>query len=268
VKIWKSNQIDLVGKKSGLQFLIKKILWLMPLTFVAIFFYLPVSQIVAIGISGDWLHRVFETKTLGPIWFTLWQASLSTLLTVLAALPGAYVLYRKSFFGQKVIRALITIPFVLPSIVIAVGFTVFRGAHTFYQEIGFTFLENPVYWIIAAHIFVNYSIAVKTVGGVWAVLDESFESAAALDGAGRFRIFTSISLPQLFPALVSAVSLIFLFSASSFGIVLVLGGGQVSTIETAIYFAATQRLDLGLSATLVLVQTLITSFTFFIELTT
>jgi thiamine transport system permease protein len=63
--------------------------------------------------------------------------------------------------------------------------------------------------------------------------------------------------------MVSAASLIFLFSATSFGIVLVLGGGQVSTIETAIYFAATQRLDLELAAALVLVQTLITAIAFF-----
>ncbi len=242
----------------------RKILWLVPLCFVVVFFYWPISQITAISLSGQWLSRVFEAKTLEAIWFTIWQATLSTVVTILVALPGAYVLYRKSFVGQKLIRALITIPFVLPSIVIAIGFTVFRSAHDFNQELGFTFLADPVYWIIAAHVFVNYSIAVKTIGGVWAVLDESVDSAAALDGAGRFRTLMSISLPQLVPALVSAASLIFLFSATSFGIVLVLGGGQVSTIETAIYFAATQRLDLELAAALVFVQTLITAIAYFV----
>lgn len=236
----------------------------MPLAFVVVFFYWPISQIAGIGFSGQWLSRVFETKNLEAIWFTIWQAVLSTLATLLVAMPCAYILYRKSFVGQKLIRALITIPFVLPSIVIAVGFTVFRSAHDFYQGLGFTFLADPVYWIIAAHVFVNYSIAVKTIGGVWAVLDQNIDSAAALDGAGRFRSFVSISLPQLVPAIVSAASLIFLFSATSFGIVLVLGGGQVSTIETVIYFAATQRLDLELAAALVFVQTLITAIAFFV----
>jgi thiamine transport system permease protein len=198
------------------------------------------------------------------IWFTLWQAALSTVLTVVVAIPGAYLLYRRSFPGQQLVNALITVPFVLPSIVVAVGFTVFRSVHEFYQGLGLTFLADPVYWIIAAHIFVNYSIAVKTIGGVWATLDSDTESAAELDGAGRLRTLLSVSLPQLRPAIYSAAALIFLFSATSFGIVLVLGGGQVQTIETAIFFAATQMLDLELAAALVLVQTLITALAFLV----
>ena len=242
----------------------RKILWIIPLTFVAVVFYWPVTQLSTIGLRGQWLAQVLEPKTLEIIWFTLWQAGLSTLVTVLIALPGAYLLYRRSFPGQKIIQALITVPFVLPSIVVAVGFTVFRSVHEFYQGLGLTFLADPVYWIIAAHVFVNYSIAVKTIGGVWATIDSDVEAAAELDGAGRLRTLVSISLPQLRPAVYSAAALIFLFSATSFGIVLVLGGGQVQTIETAIYFAATQRLDLELAAGLVIVQTLITATAFLV----
>jgi thiamine transport system permease protein len=159
------------------------------------------------------------------------------------------------------------VPFVLPSIVVAVGFTVFRSVHEFYQGLGLTFLADPFYWIIAAHVFVNYSIAVKTIGGVWATVDADIESAAELDGAGRLRTLMAISLPQLKPAIYSASALIFLFSATSFGIVLVLGGGQVQTIETAIFFSATQRLDLELASALVLVQTLITALAFLVGTT-
>jgi thiamine transport system permease protein len=242
----------------------RKILWAVPLVFVAVLFYWPITEIAAFGLSGDWLALLLEPKTVSIIWFTLWQAALSTVLTVVVAIPGAYLLYRRSFPGQQLVNALITVPFVLPSIVVAVGFTVFRSVHEFYQGLGLTFLADPVYWIIAAHIFVNYSIAVKTIGGVWATLDSDTESAAELDGAGRLRTLLSVSLPQLRPAIYSAAALIFLFSATSFGIVLVLGGGQVQTIETAIFFAATQMLDLELAAALVLVQTLITALAFFV----
>jgi thiamine transport system permease protein len=235
-----------------------------PLGFVAVLFYWPITEVVVLGLSGNWLGILLEPKTLGLIWFTLWQAVVSTIVTVLVAIPGAYLLYRRSFPGQQLVNALITVPFVLPSIVVAVGFTVFRSVHEFYQGLGLTFLADPVYWIIAAHIFVNYSIAVKTIGGVWATLDSYTEAAAELDGAGRLRILLSVSLPQLRPSIFSAAALIFLFSATSFGIVLVLGGGQVQTIETAIFFAATQRLDLQLAAALVLVQTLITALAFMI----
>jgi thiamine transport system permease protein len=174
------------------------------------------------------------------IWFTLWQAAISTLVTLVIAIPGAYLLCRKSLPGQRLIKALITVPFVLPSIVVAVGFTVFRNVHDFWIELGLSFLSDPVYWIIAAHVFVNYSIAVRTIGGVWAGLDTEIDEAAELDGAGRLRSLLAISLPQLRPAVFSAAALVFLFSATSFGILLVLGGGQVQTIETSIYFSATQ----------------------------
>jgi thiamine transport system permease protein len=244
--------------------LTKKLLWVLPLTFVSVLFYWPVVRVTSIGFSGNWLSTLAEPKTLEIIWFTLWQAGVSTFLTLLVAIPGAYLLYRRSFPGQQIIKALITIPFVLPSIVVAVGFAVFRNFHDFWIELGFTFLLEPIYWIIAAHVFVNYSIAVRTIGGVWAALDAEIEEAAALDGAGRLRTLLAISLPQLRPAIFSASALVFLFSVTSFGIVLVLGGGQVLAIETAIYFAATQFLDLEGAAALVLVQTLITALAFIV----
>ena len=252
------------GKPSGLQSLTRKLLWTIPLAFIAVLFYWPIAKITSLGFSGDWLATLSEPKTLEVIWFTLWQAAVSTLVTLVIAIPGAYLLYRKSFPGQRFIKALITVPFVLPSIVVAVGFTVFRNVHDFWIELGLTFLSDSVYWIIAAHVFVNYSIAVRTIGGVWAGLDTEIDEAAELDGAGRLRSLLSISFPQLRPAVFSAAALVFLFSASSFGIVLVLGGGQVQTIETAIYFSATQFLDLEAAAALVFIQTLITAAAFLV----
>jgi len=252
------------GKTSGRQSLTRKLLWSIPLTFVAVLFYWPIAKITTLGLSGDWLATLGSPKTLEVIWFTLWQAALSTAVTILIAIPGAYLLYRRSFPGQGLVKALITVPFVLPSIVVAVGFTVFRNAHEFWIELGLTFLSDPVYWIIAAHVFVNYSIAVRTIGGVWATMDAGVEEAAELDGAGRLKTLLAISLPQLRPAIFSAAALVFLFTATSFGIVLVLGGGQVETIETAIYFSATQFLDLEAAAALVLVQTVITAAAFLV----
>ena len=252
------------GRTSGRQSLTRKLLWAIPLTFVAVLFYWPVVRVTSLGFSGDWLATLAEPKTLQIVWFTLWQAVVSTVLTVVLAIPGAYLSYRKSFPGERIIKALITVPFVLPSIVVAVGFAVFRSVHDFWIGLGFTFLSDPVYWIIGAHVFVNYSIAIRTIGGVWATMDSEIEEAAELDGAGRLKTLLSISLPQLRPAIFSAAALVFLFSVTSFGIVLVLGGGQVQTIETAIFFSATQFLDLEAAAALVLIQTLIAAAAFLV----
>ena len=252
------------GKPSGRQFLTRKLLWALPLTFVAVLFYWPIAKITSLGFSGDWMATLAEPKKLEVIWFTLWQAAVSTIVTLVFAIPGAYLLYRRTFLGQRLVKTLITVPFVLPSIVVAVGFTVFRNVHDFWIELGLTFLPDQIYWIIAAHVFVNYSIAVRTIGGVWAGFDTEIDEAAELDGAGRFRTLLAVSLPQLGPAIFSAAALVFLFSATSFGIVLVLGGGHVQTIETAIYFSATQFLDLEGAAALVFIQTLTTAAAFLV----
>ena len=224
-------------------------LWATPILFVSVLFYLPLLKIIGLGLSTNWYEIYFEPATLKAIWFTLWQAALSTAIALLIGVPGAYILYRKQFFGQRIIRALITVPLVLPTIVVAISFSNFR----FVPEI-------PL--IIAAHVFINYSLVVRTLGGVWATMDNDTEEAAAIAGAGRLRTLIAITLPQLKPAIVSAAALTFLFCSSSYGIILILGAGQVQSVETEIATAALQFLDLNRAAALALLQTAITVIAF------
>ncbi len=238
-------------------------LWAAPILFVSVLFYLPLLKIIGVGLSSNWFEIYFEPETLKAIWFTLWQAAVSTAIALLIGVPGAYVLYRKQFFGQRFIRALITVPLVLPTIVVAIVFASFRAEHSIYSAIGLGFFyENPIYWIIVAHVFVNYSLVVRTLGGVWATMDNETEEAAALAGAGRLRTTLAITLPQLKPAIVSAAALTFLFCSSSYGIILILGGGLVQSVETQVATAALQYLDLNKAAALALLQTAITAIAF------
>jgi thiamine transport system permease protein len=178
---------------------------------------------------------------------------------LIIALPAAYVLYRKSFRGQQVYRAIITVPLVLPTIVVAIIFASFQKVHEMYSNIGMTFFaENKVYWIIAAHVFINFAIAVRTIGGMWAGLDKAPEEAAELAGAGRLRVFFLVSAPMLRPAIISSAALVFLFCFTSYGVIVVLGGGQINSIETQISVAALQFLDLPKAAILAILQTAIT----------
>jgi len=224
-------------------------LWLLPLAFIAALFYWPLTNIISLGLGANWLEIYLDSTTLKAIWFTIWQAAASTAIAIVIGIPGAYILYRKRFVGHRFIRALITVPLVLPTIVVAIIFSSFNEA-------------NPIALIILAHVFVNYSLIVRTVGGVWATMDHETEEAAALSGAGRLRTTISISLPQLKPAIVSAAALTFLFCSSSYGIILILGGGLVNSIETEISIAALQFLDLNKAAALALLQTAITVIAF------
>lgn len=231
-------------------------MWSAPLIFIAVLFYWPMARIISLGLGSDFWSILTEGSTLESIWFTLWQASLSTALCLALGIPGAYVLYRRQFHGRKIMRSIITLPMVLPSIIVAV---IFANQREFHPA---ALAENSHYWIVAAHVFINYSIAVRAIGSVWLSLDGETEEAAALAGAGRLRTLLSISLPQLKPALVSAGALIFLYCSASFGIILVLGDGLVTSIETEIALAATQFLDLEKASTLALLQTALTLVAF------
>jgi len=229
-----------------------KWLWSLPLVFIAVMFYLPLANIISLGLGDNWLDTYLEPSILRAIWFTIWQAVVSTAIAILLGIPGAYLLYRKKFRGQRFIRALITVPLVIPTIVVAITFSSFNDI-------------DPVALILVAHVFVNYSLIVRTVGGVWGSMDNETEEAAATSGAGRLRVALQISLPQIRPAIVSAAGLAFLFCSSSFGIILILGGGLVQSIETEIEVSALQFLDLNKAAALAILQTAITAIAFAIS---
>ncbi|MEN9956632.1 MAG: hypothetical protein RIR46_240 [Actinomycetota bacterium] len=243
-------------------------LWAIAVAVIGVLFYLPMVRVLAQGLVGDWHATLAEPRVLDAIWFTTWQAALSTLICLVMGLPAAYVLYRRRSPGARVLRALLTVPFALPTIVTAIGFTVFRTQDVWHGGTAAdSFFDNPVTWIIAAHIFVNFSVITRVVGSTWVSQSPDIEEAAALAGAGRFRIFWSISLPQLRPALVSAAFTVFLYCTASYGLILVLGGGLVNSIETEIAIAANQFLDLQEAGTLALFQTLLSVAVFAISTT-
>ncbi|MEY4554456.1 MAG: hypothetical protein RL197_883 [Actinomycetota bacterium] len=248
------------GWLPGVHCLSRRLLgWSIPLIFLGVLFFWPLTNILSRGFAGDWALHLVDARDWQITWFTIWQALVSTALTLVLAVPGAYILYRKSFPGQRFLRSLITIPFMLPTIVVATGFTIFRDAANVWTD--------PILWIIAAHVFLNYALAVRTIGSYWMSLDLQTEEAAAMAGAGRLRTVWSISIPQLRPALISATASTFLYCTASYGVILVLGGGQVDSLETEIAAAANTLLDLPKASALALVQTLLSVVAFGISQT-
>ncbi|MDQ3591610.1 MAG: iron ABC transporter permease, partial [Actinomycetota bacterium] len=102
---------------------------LVPLGFLGVFFAWPVASILARGLLVDGaldlggFAEVFDSdRTWRIIGQTLAQSVAGTTLAVLLGVPGAYVLYRCRFPGRAVVRALVTVPFVLPTVVVGVAF--------------------------------------------------------------------------------------------------------------------------------------------------
>lgn len=233
--------------------------WLVavPLVFFGLFFVYPLARVVLRSLTLDGsldLSPFVEIATKGALrraaWFTVWQATVSTAATLLFALPGAYVLSRYSFFGRKLLRAAVTVPFVLPTVVVGTAYLALLGPG---GPLGMD-LRQTAWAILIAHVFFNYAVVVRIVGSFWELLDPRLEEAARALGANRVQAFLTVTLPLLLPSIAAAASIVFLFTFTSFGVVLILGGFSYATIEVAVWREATINLDLAASAALALVQ--------------
>ncbi len=231
-----------------------------PVLVLVVFFVLPVSGMVARGFVvdgrldvGGVLEVLGRPRTHRVLWFTVWSAGLATLMSVALGLPAAYVLYRLSFPFRHVVRALLLVPFVLPTVVVGVAFRLLIADS---GPLGFLGLDGTPVAIIAGLTFFNVAVVIRAVGAAWESLDPRPGEAAAALGATPAEVFRTVTLPALRPALVSAASVVFLFCATSFGVVLTLGGLRYSSVETEIYLLTTQLLDLQAAAALSILQLL------------
>ncbi|MDN5894233.1 MAG: iron ABC transporter permease [Nocardioides sp.] len=229
-----------------------------PLLVLGVFFVLPVSGMLGEGIwpGGDFspgavLDVLARPRTHRVLWFTVWSAGLACALTLLLGIPAAYVLYRLRFPGRGLLRAFFLVPFVLPTVVVGIAFT------QLIEQWGLGFLDDSPWAIIAAMVFFNLAVVVRTVGTTWESLDPRPGEAAAALGATPWRVFCTVTVPALRGSMISAATVVFLFCATAFGVVLVLGGLRYATVETEIYLLTTNLLDLQAAAALCLLQLLV-----------
>ena len=231
-----------------------------PLAFLALFFVYPLVAIAERGLTSEDGPSAFDVLadplTEDVVWFTAWQALASTVLTFAVALPAAFVIGRYAFPGRSLVRALVVVPFVLPTVVVALAFLAVLPER----------LERGWAPILIAHAFFNAAVVVRVVGTYWATLDRRTAEAAATLGAGPLRRTREVTLPQLGPALAAAAAIVFLFCFTSFGIVLILGGPRYATIEAEIYNQAVRLFDLRAAAVLALLQLLFVAITVWVAM--
>jgi thiamine transport system permease protein len=255
------------ASRTGRQFLRYAAL-LLPCLFLLLFFLFPLGAILVRSARISDLSVMPNLGHLARVlWFTIWQAVASTALTLLLALPGAHILARYRFRGKALLRALTTVPFVLPPLIVATAFSSLIGPNglvntvlmrMFSVDVPPIDLQHSIWIVLLAHVFYNYSVVLRIVGTFWANLNPRIEQAARVLGASRWRAWWEVTLPQLAPAIAAAALLIFLYCFTSFGVILVLGGPRLATVEVEIYRQAVQRLNLPLAAMLSLVQLLLT----------
>jgi len=250
--------------------LTRPLIYVLLFAFLTLFYFFPLGSILGLSFApqGELSleplgELVRSARYLRTLWFTVWQATLSTVLTVLLALPGSYVFARYGFPGKSLVQALTTVPFVLPTMVVSLAFTALLGPRGSFNLALMRFLglqrpplqlQHTVSIIVLAHIFYNYTLVLRIVGSFWSNLSPHLEEAARMLGSSPWRAFREVTLPLLAPSIAAAATLVFVFNFTSFGVILVLGGPRFATLEVAIYRQTVHYLNLPVAATLSVIQ--------------
>ncbi|TFH11244.1 MAG: iron ABC transporter permease [Candidatus Thorarchaeota archaeon] len=241
-----------------------------PIILMSIFLIYPVGTVIIYGLfsgsGSSFIETISAYYTQFTLAFTLAQASISTILALLIGLPGAILLARLRFRGKSLIRALIIVPFVLPPIVVVVGFLQMFGSFGIIDSIlmqvtqstaSILNLADGFVGIVLAHTFYNAPLVILLVSASMERLNPEIEESAEILGADSFARFRRITLPHILPALAASAILTFLFCFMSFPIVLAFGNGVYRTLEVQIWNAFRWS-DYGEASSLALIQILIT----------
>ncbi len=242
--------------------LVRSATFAIPIAFFALFFLYPLVTILltALGSTAN-LKQAWAGLTapvMGDVlWFSVWQAVASTALVMLVAVPGAWVLARFRFPGRSLIEALSVVAFVMPTVVVAAAVTALLGPTGPLRWLVGSHADHGIGAILLAHVYFETAIVLRMVSTYWAQLDTRLEQAAATLGASPWRIFRSVTLPRLRPVLLASASIVFLFTFTSFGIILLLGGpGQVN-LEVEIQQQVLFLFNLPTGAALSIVQIIV-----------
>ncbi|MCL2093057.1 MAG: iron ABC transporter permease [Treponema sp.] len=219
-----------------------------PLLAVSFCFVLPYGASFYNALSGGDRITVFQGAYIWRITaFTLWQAFYSVLISLALGLPGAWFIGTSRSRFAPLLRTLTGVPFAMPSILVVLGFVLFFGNSGWVNTIILALRGEPegtgplriLYRpqaIILAHGFFNFPLVVRLAGDGLGRAQKAYGAAAASLGASPAARALTVIFPLAWPGILSAALLVFLYSFTSFAVVLVLGGGPAaSTLAVEIY---------------------------------
>lgn len=230
---------------------------LVPLAFLALLLAAPVLRLLAEGFGdGDlggseplrWLALWQDDYLRWRVVWSFWQALITCVLALLLGLPVAWVLARRDFAGRALVLRLLMLPFVVPTLVAALGVLALWGPRGWLgaplAEAGFSLEETP--WLLLyGNLFFNLCLVVRAGVDALAQVSAPRVAAARTLGATPWRAFWRVEWPAIAPWLASALCLVFLYCFSGFGLALILGGQRYATVEVEIYTLVAYELALG-----------------------
>ncbi|MFQ6775857.1 ABC transporter permease [Cereibacter sphaeroides] len=207
-----------------------------------LFLYLlaPVILVFPISLSGDsvlrfpptswslrWYEALFENRAmLGAFWTSLSLAAIVTVLSLVIAVPAAWVMVRMEFRGRDLLFNLFTAPLLLPTIVLGLAILIV------FASFG---LLATMQGLVLAHLVITLPYALRILAVSLATQNMACEEAAKTLGAKPLTVFFRVTLPMLTPGIVAAAALCFLVSFDEVVITLFLTGPRISTLPVELY---------------------------------
>ncbi|MCX2964765.1 ABC transporter permease [Gordonia aquimaris] len=226
---------------------------LVPAAFILVFFLWPLGALVRRAVevrSGEGIGALLRrTNAVDLLGFTLFQAAASTVLALVVAAPMVWLIARIDIPGSLLLTVVVTVPFVLPTVVVGVAFRALLDG-----PLAFADISSGLWPILLAHAFLNVAVIARVVGAAWRSVDPRLAQVAQTLGASRARAFVDVTLPRLLPAVGAAAALVFLFCSTSFGVIIILGNGEIRTLETEIYTQAVSYFRIPEAVTLSMLQ--------------
>lgn len=221
--------------------------WLVPAFFLLAFMAVPLTSLAAQVVRPGTAAYLADPLPWTVAAFATVQALVSTALAVGIGLPMANVLTRYRFPGRRWALALATVPFVLPTVVVALAFRALLGG-----SLGSGFII-----VVLAHAYLNLAVVVRIVGARWVTIDTRMEVAARTLGASAWTAFRTVTWPILRPAIASAAAIVFVFSFTSLGVVLLIGDSTTRTLESLVLRQTSILLDFQAAAVSAAIQVVV-----------
>jgi molybdate transport system permease protein len=241
------------------------VLLLVPAVLGLVFLVLPLVGLLVRAPWGTLPKRLTEPGILTSLRLSLECASIATLICLVLGVPLAWLLARVEFPGRRILRAIVTVPLVLPPVVGGVALLlVFGRAGLVGQWLNSTFnytIPFTTTGVVVAEAFVAMPFLVIAVEGALRGADTRYEEAAATLGAGRFSTFYRVTLPLVAPGIAAGAVLCWARALGEFGATITFAGnfpGRTQTMPLAVYLALETDLPAAMVLSLILLAVSVT----------